>query len=150
MVGHANFSSSGGPSVPPLGNPVDDLKYFIENCQSKPKVIGISKCRLRKNRTILSNLDPKDSYDWTPTEASKVRTLIYIANKLKYKLRNNLKLYKEKQIESTFLEMVEPNLKNKNVGCIYKYPNVPSTEFTNDYMGLLLEKLSREKKYFNW
>ena len=37
-------------------------------------------------------------------------------------------------------------MKNKIVGCIYKHPNVPITEFTNDYMGLLLEKLSCEKK----
>ena len=149
MGGQANFSGSGGAPVPPLGKPVDDLKYFIENGQSKPKVIGISKCRLRTNRTVLSNIDLKDSYKWTPTEASKGRTLIYIDNKLKYKLRNDLKLYKEKQIEPTFLGIIEPNLKNKIVGCIYKHLNVPITEFTNDYMGLLLEELSCEKKYFN-
>ena len=87
--------------------------------------------------------------EWTSTEPSKGRTLIYIDNKLKYKLRNNLKLYKEKQLESTFLEIIEPNLKNKIVGYIYKHLNVPITEFTNDYTGLLLEKLSFEKKYFN-
>ena len=55
-------------------------------------------------------------------------------------------MYKEKQIESTILEIIEANLKNKIVGCIYKYPNVLIAEFTNDYMNLLLEKLSREKK----
>ena len=37
-------------------------------------------------------------------------------------------------------------MKNRIVGCIYKHPNVPITEFTNDYMGPLLEKLSCEKK----
>ena len=31
-------------------------------------------------------------------------------------------------------------------GCIYKHPNVPVIEFTNDYMGLLLEKLICRKK----
>ena len=55
-------------------------------------------------------------------------------------------MYKEKQIESTFPEIIEPNLKNKIVGCIYKHPNKPITEFTNDYVGPLLEKLSCEKK----
>ena len=38
----------------------DDLKYLLENCQSKPKAIGISECRLRANRTVLSNIDLKD------------------------------------------------------------------------------------------
>ena len=49
---------------------------------------------------------------------------------LKYQIQNDLKLYKEKQIEPTFFEIVKPNLKNKIVGGIYKYPNVPVTEFT--------------------
>ena len=51
-------------------------------------------------------------------------------NHLKYEIQNDLKLYKEKQIEPTFFEIVKPNLKNKIVGRIYKYPNVPITEFT--------------------
>ena len=67
-----------------------------------------------------------------------LKTLIYSDNKLKYKKQNELKLYKEKQIESTFLEVAEPNLKNKIVGGIYKHSDVPITEFTNDYMGPLL------------
>ena len=36
--------------------------------------------------------------------------------------------------------------KKKIVGCIYKHLNVHVTEFTNDYMGLLLEIISCEKK----
>ena len=56
---------------------------------------------------MLSNIDLKDyTYEWTHTEASKGGTLINIDNKLKYKIRNDLKLYKEKQIESTFLAII--------------------------------------------
>ena len=73
--------------------------------------------------------------------------MIYIDNNLRYKTRNDLKLYEEKEIESTFLEIIEPNnKKNKFIGCIYKHLIVPVTEFTNDYIGPLLEKFSREKK----
>ena len=82
--------------------------------------------------------------------------MIYIDNKLRHKTRNDLKLYKEREIESTFLEIIEPNnKKNKIIGCIYKHPIVPVIEFTNDYLGPLLEKISCEKKeiilmgYFN-
>ena len=126
----------------------DDLKYLVENCQNKPKVIGITECRLRANRTVLSNTDLQDyTYEWTPTTASKGETLIYIDNKLRYKTQNDLKLYKEREIDSTFLEIIEPNSKiNKIIGCICKHPIVPVTEFTNNYMGLLLEKFSREEK----
>ena len=126
----------------------DNLKYLVENCQNKPKVIGTIECRLRANRTVLSNIDLQDyTYEWTPTTASKGGTLIYIDNKLRYKTRNDLKLYKEREKESTFLEIIElNNKKNKIIGCIYKHQNVPVTEFRNYYMGPLLEKLSREKK----
>ena len=135
----------------------DDLKYLVENCQIKLKVIGITECRLRANRTVLSNIDLQHyTYEWTPTTASKGGTLMYIDNKLRYKTRNDLKLHKEKEIESTFLEIVEPNKKkSKVIGSIYKHPIIPVTEFANDYMGRLLEKVSYEKKeiiligYFN-
>ena len=38
----------------------DDLKCLVENSQNKPKVIGITECRLRANRTVLSNIDLQD------------------------------------------------------------------------------------------
>ena len=68
---------------------------------------------------------------------------------MRYKTRNELKLHKEREKESTFLEIIERNKKNKIIGCIYKHKNVPITEFKNDYMSPLLEKLSREKKEYS-
>ena len=45
----------------------DYLKYLVENCQSKPKVTGITERRLRINRTVSSNIDLQDyTYEWTP------------------------------------------------------------------------------------
>ena len=108
----------------------DDLKYLVENCQNKPKVNGITACRLRTNRIVFSNIDLQDyTYEWTPTAASKGGTC------------------KEWEIESTFLEIIEPDKKkDKTIGCIHKHPIVPVTEFTNDYIGPLLEKVSRDEK----
>ena len=34
-------------------------------------------------------------------------TLIYIDNNNRYKVRNDLKIYKSKEIESTFIEIIE-------------------------------------------
>ena len=88
----------------------DDLKYLVEYCQNKPEVIGITECRLRAKRTVLLSIDLQDyTYEWTPTTASKGGTLIYNDNKLKYKTQNHLKLYREREIESTFIEISEPN-----------------------------------------
>ena len=48
----------------------------------------------------------------------------------------------------SYIDIIEPNLKNKNkiIGCICKHPNIPVAEFTSDFINLLLEKLSHEKK----
>ena len=121
----------------------DDLKYLVENFLNKPKVLGITHCRLRTKRTVLSNIDLKD---YKPTPASKVGTLIYIDNKLKYKTSNVLKLYKESKIECSFLEIIEPHKKDKIISCIYKHPIVPVTEFTNDYMCQPLNLYRVQKK----
>ena len=52
----------------------------------------------------------------------KKGTLIYIDQNVKYKIREELNLCKSKEIESTFLEVIENNRKNVIVGCIYKHP----------------------------
>ena len=36
---------------------IDDLNTFIMNCKNKPKVIGISECRLKAGRPPLSNIN---------------------------------------------------------------------------------------------
>ena len=73
-------------------------------------------------------------------------TLIYIDQNVKYKIREELKLYKSKEIESTFLEKSKTIKKNVIDGCIYKHPGAAIQEFTNDFICPLLEKLITEKK----
>ena len=54
-------------------------------------------------------------------------------------------MYKSKEIESTFIELVNNNNWNTVLGCIYKHPKVSVTEFMEDYLVPLLEKLAKEK-----
>ena len=70
---------------------------------------------------------------------------------MRYKIRKDLNLYGAKEIESNFVEIIEPNLKNKSkiIGCIFKHPKVPVAEFTSNFINPLLEKLSHEKKRDN-
>ena len=74
----------------------------------------------------------------------KVRNNVY--SSVHIQQWNELKLYKDSEIESTFLEIIKTNKKNRIIGCTDKHSYVLVTEFTNDYMGPLLEKLPREKK----
>ena len=75
---------------------IDDLRYLVESCPDRPKIIGITECRLRKNREVLSSIDLNDySFEFTATESTKRGTLIYIQNDLRCKICKDLNLYRE-------------------------------------------------------
>ena len=74
--------------------------------------------------------------------------MIYISNHLPHKTRNDLKIYKSFELESTFIEIFNPKKTNIIFGCIYKHPNMNINELNDDYLNELLDKLSKEKKYY--
>ena len=136
---HMNISS--------ISNHIDYLTAFINNCKIKPKVIGLSETRLRKNRQPLSNINLENYvYESTPTESSKGGTMLYVDKQLTYRLRKDLMMYKYKEIESIFIELFNNNNSNTVIGCVSKHPKVPLFEFMKDYLVPLLEKLAKEKK----
>ena len=99
---------------------INDLRDLVESWLNKPKIIGITECRPRKNRKVLSNVDLNDySFEFTTTKSTKGGTLIYIQNDLRYNISKDLNLYKGKELESTFIEIIKPNVRNKNkiIGC---------------------------------
>ena len=52
---------------------IDDLRYLVESCPNKPKIINITECRLRKIREILSSIDLNDySFEFATTKSTKV------------------------------------------------------------------------------
>ena len=65
-----------------------------------------------------------NSYEYTHNESSKGGALLYIDKNLRYRSRSDLTLYKSKEIESSFIEIIELKKKNTIVGCIYEYPKV--------------------------
>ena len=120
---------------------IDDLNTFVMNCKNKYKVIGILECRIKAGRPLLPNINVNNySYEYTLTESFKGGTLLYIGKNLRYRSKSDLILYKSKETESSFIEILETikqtNQKNTHtiVGCIYKYPNVSLGEFTNDFL----------------
>ena len=102
---------------------IEKCSYFPED---KPKVIGISECRIRTGRLPLSNINIDDyTYEYTTTESSEAGTLLYIDKSVKYKSRKDLHLNKPKEIVSTFIKVIETKKKNIAIGCIYKHPKLP-------------------------
>ena len=126
---------------------IDELNLLLSEMVHRSKIIAISERRIGKNKKPLSVIDiPGYDYEFTDTEGVKGGTLIYISQDLIYKNRSDLNISQVKQLESTFIEVVNENRKNTIVGCIYKHPNMPITEFISNFLEPLLTKISSEKK----
>ena len=78
----------------------DELNSFLANCKINFDAIAISESKLQKSQPPKTNITlPGYRIEHTPTESSKGGALIYINNNLKYKLRNDLKIYKKMNLD---------------------------------------------------
>ena len=109
-------------------------------------IIAISDTRITKNIKISNIYLNNYAFEFTPTESSAGGTLIYVANHLTYKPRTHPQIHKKRDLESTFIEIINPKKSNIIVGCIYRHPNMDLNKFNSDYLNPLLAKLSKEKK----
>ena len=108
--------------------------------------IGLTETRLKKDVSVTIPIEIEGySYEHTPTEASCGGALLYISNKLNYKPRNDLLIYKSFHLESVFIEVLFPKKSNLIVGYIYKHPCMSIDEF-NDIISPVLHRISSEKK----
>ena len=104
------------------------LNFFLD-------IIAAHETRITKNTSLLNNLNLNNySFEFTPTETCAGGTLLYIANHLSYKCRNDLNIYKKNEFESTFIEIVNPKKSNIVVGVIYRHPSMDRTDFNCNYL----------------
>ena len=125
---------------------IDDLKILLECLKHTFDVVAISETKIKKDcpPTINIKIDGYDFED-SPTEAGKGGTLLYISKKHDYKTRADLEINESKKVESTFIEIINPNGKNKIVGCIYKHHTISQKEF-NELLQPLIQRLTKETK----
>ena len=105
-----------------LNKSFDDLQHLLSSTKTFFDIIAVSETRITKQVSLLKNLDLNHySFEFTPTETSAGDTLLYIANHLSYKCRNDLYIYKKNELESIFIEIVNPKKSNIIVGVIYRH-----------------------------
>ena len=59
---------------------------------------------------------------------------------------NDLNIYKKNEVESTFIEIVNPRKSNMIVGVIYRHPSMDLNNFNCNYLNKLLKNISKEQK----
>ena len=123
-----------------LNKNFENLEYLIKSTNINFDIIVISKTRILKDTNIVKNINiPNFSFEFTPTKSTAGGTLLYIVDHLDYPNQNDLNLYKINSLESTFIEITNPNKSTSIiVGCIYRHPKMDLFEFSNYYLNPLL------------
>ena len=84
-------------------------------------VIAISESRILKDTNLSKNINIYNySAEFTPTGSQEGGALLYI-NKLSCKLRQDLCVYKSSELESTFIEIINPK---KQISSLVVYINI--------------------------
>ena len=90
----------------------DELETFLANCPIDFQVLGIMESRLKGASPPATNIIlPGFTYEHMPTKSANGGALLYIKNGINYKLRPDLNINKDKELESIFIEVITKNLK---------------------------------------
>ena len=127
---------------------IEELRVTLQMINLKFDFICLTESKIRKN------MDPKtniiiDGYQvpvGTPTEASEGGVLIYVKEGIDFKPREDLNIYKTKELESYFFEVINKKGKNTIVGSIYRHPCMQENVFIDDFIQPLNDKLACENK----
>ena len=127
---------------------IDELRITLEMLNFKFDIICLSESKIHKDiePKIDINIPGYQPPVGTPTESSKGGVLIYVKEGINFIPRTDLNIYKEKQLESFFIEIANNKGKNSIIGVIYRHPCMEENIFNNDFLKNLTEKLSTENK----
>lgn len=126
----------------------DNIDALLSNCNIYFDFIGISETKLKINCQTNNNANlPGYTYHDCKTESSKGGVRLYISSKHNCKHRQDLEIYKSKELECVFIGVIiNNNRKNLIVGCIYRHTCMPINEYNESYLNSCLKKASQEKK----
>ena len=127
---------------------IEEFRIILQMLDFKFDIICFSESK------IIKGIPPKtdisiDGYQEplsTPTESTKGGVLIYVRDGIKAKPRPDLTVYRKKELESLFIEIVNPREANDIVGVIYRHPCMNPSIFTDDYLKDIVDRLSSENK----
>ena len=72
--------------------------------------------------------------------------LLYVANHLSYKPHPDPNIYKGNQLESIFVEIINPKKSNIVSGRLYKHPDMDVLDYKNNNLNQIFETASKERK----
>ena len=101
----------------------DDLQTLLAKINVKFDFIAktetiLKKSSIRNGKIYLNGY----SFALTKTEANCRGAHLYIDSNINYIVRNDLCIYRDKELESVFIEILNSKWENTIVGCVYLNP----------------------------
>ena len=130
---------------------IDSLRSLLILLESKDfefDIVAISESKILKNVSPIVDINIHNYHDpiSMPSEANKGGVLLYVNKKNpNFKPRPDLNIYSPKMLESSFIEIINPNKCNTLIGVLYRHPSLDVDIFNSDYIRPLVTKLSLEK-----
>ena len=127
---------------------IEELRIALKLINLKFDFICLTESKIKKDNEPKTDITI-DGYQHpvgTPTEASKGGVLIYAKEGIDFKPREDLHIYKPKELESHFIEAINEKGKNIIIGTIYRHPCMYKNLFIDEYMLPLNDKLAKENK----
>ena len=127
---------------------IEELQIFLLLVNFLFDIICITESKIQKDIEPIVDitLDGYHKPESMPTEATKGGVLLYVNKELDYKPRMDLIIYKPKQLESMFIEVINKKYTNDIIGVIYRHPCMDGNEFTDVFLPKLMDKLPRKNK----
>ena len=127
---------------------IEELRITLQILDHTFDFICLSESKIIKNCEPKIDINIKNYQDpiGTPTQSTKGGVLIYVREGIDFEPREDLNIYKEKELESYFVEVIQEKYLNSIVGVIYRHPCMDESTFINDYMQPLNDKLQNENK----
>ena len=120
---------------------IKSLQFHSDELETFFQMLGITESRIKEaNPPTVNIMLPGFTYEHMPTKSASGGALQYIKNGINYKLRPDLNINKDKELESIFIEILTKNSKNLLVGCIYRHLCMHPKELKK----LLTSKLNKE------
>ena len=130
-----------------LSKNIENFEYLLNSTSINFDVMAISETRIVKGKIPVNTLNLINySHEFCFTVSLAGSTLFYIRNQLSYEPRNDLCIYKATELKSSFIEISIFKRCNIIIGCIYRHPNMDLDEFNDNYLNILLDKLSKKNK----
>ena len=111
---------------------IEELRILLHALDYEFDIIAISESKLKNKPNIDITLPGYHTPHCTYTTAEKGGTILYISNKLNFKPRKDLEIYANKELESSFVEIINQKTSNDIISVIYRHLDMDTNKFIDE------------------